>query len=68
MRKEKRFESSIMNYPPLTNWSRNPETVIERAEARVRKILAEAPQESVLPAEIGRELDNLMAAARKQFA
>lgn len=68
LRKEKRFESSIMNYPLLAGWSGNPETVIDRAEAKVRKILAEAPRESVLPAETVRELDRLMAAAARQFA
>ena len=68
LRKEKRFESSVMNYPLLANWSREPETVIDRAEAKAQKILADSPQESVLPAETMRELDRLMAAARKQFA
>jgi hypothetical protein len=34
----------------------------------VQKILAEAPRESVLPAETIRELDGLMAAAGRQFA
>jgi len=68
LRKEKRFESSIMNYPLLASWSQSPETVIDRAEAKIQKILADAPQESVLPAETIRELDRLMAAAGKQFA
>ena len=39
LRKEKRFESSIMNYPLLANWSQEPETVIDRAEAKVQKIV-----------------------------
>jgi trimethylamine--corrinoid protein Co-methyltransferase len=68
LRKEKRFESSLMNYPLLANWRQNPETVIDRAEAKVQKILAQAPQESLLPAETIRELDRLMAAAGRQFA
>ncbi|UQZ88911.1 hypothetical protein C4J81_06755 [Deltaproteobacteria bacterium Smac51] len=68
LRKEKRFESSIMNYPLLASWSQNPDTVIDRAEAKVQKILSEAPEESVLTPDTVRELDGLMAAARKQFA
>ena len=68
LRKEKRFESSIMNYPLLASWSQNPETVIDRAEAKIQKILAASPGESILPAEILRELDSLMTAAGRQFA
>ena len=67
LRKERRFESSIMNYPLLSTWSQKPETMIDRAEAKIRKILAEAPDQSVLPVETIRELDGLMASAKKKF-
>ena len=67
LRKEKRHLPGIMSYPLLTQWTDDPATIIDRAEARVGKILSESPGESVLPPEIIRELDKIMSAATKHL-
>jgi trimethylamine--corrinoid protein Co-methyltransferase len=67
LRREKRHEPDLTLWTTLDNWRRNPETLLDRAESKVRKILAAAPRDSRLPAETRRELDGIMAAAVKAF-
>ncbi|MDR2302371.1 MAG: trimethylamine methyltransferase family protein [Deltaproteobacteria bacterium] len=66
LRKEKHYVPKIMDWRQLTNWEEKPDTMVDRAEDRVQKILAEAPQ-TPLPPETQRELDRIMAAADKEF-
>lgn len=67
LRKEKRHLPGIMSYPLLNQWMNEPSTVIDRAEARVRKILSENRGESILAPEVIRELDKIMSAATKHL-
>ncbi|MDR3038294.1 MAG: trimethylamine methyltransferase family protein [Candidatus Adiutrix sp.] len=67
LRREKRHAPDIMTFPPLANWLKEPDTLIDRAEAKVRRLLAEAPDEPVLPPETLRELDRIMAAAAREL-
>ena len=57
----------MLDWRQLANWEEKPDTVVERAEAKVRDILAQPGPEPPAP-EVQRELDRLMAAADKQFA
>ncbi len=68
LRKEKRHHSDLLAYPLLSQWVKNPKTMIDRAAEKVKKILSDAPQEPLLPAETIRELDGIMAAAIKKCA
>ncbi len=67
LRKEARYQSSLFTYPLLSQWLKNPETMIDRAAAKVKRILAEAPREPMLPPETIRDLDAILAAAVKKF-
>jgi trimethylamine--corrinoid protein Co-methyltransferase len=68
LREEKRFAGSLFTYPLLSQWIPDPKTIIDRAAQRVKKILAEAPQEPLLPKDTIKDLDEIMAAAQKRFA
>ncbi|MDR1920988.1 MAG: trimethylamine methyltransferase family protein, partial [Candidatus Adiutrix sp.] len=67
LRKEPHHVPEIMDWRQLANWEEKPDTIIDRAEDAVRKILKE-PQEALLAPEVQKELDRLMAAADKEFA
>jgi trimethylamine--corrinoid protein Co-methyltransferase len=67
LRKEKRYAGELMTYPLLNAWLGDPTTILDRAEAKVRKILAAGPAEDPLPPETARELERVMAAARKEL-
>ncbi|MDL2260560.1 trimethylamine methyltransferase family protein, partial [Deltaproteobacteria bacterium OttesenSCG-928-K17] len=66
LRKEPRYVPSIMDWRQLPNWEENPDTIIDRAEAKVQEILKKSVKEPLLK-EVQTELDNLMAAATKEF-
>jgi len=66
LRKEKHFVPELMDWRQLPNWEEKPDTIVERAEERVQKILKEAEPLPLDP-EVRKELDSLMGAAGKQF-
>ncbi len=66
LRKEKHHVPEVMDWRQLPNWEEKPDTIVDRAEDKVRKILDEARPEP-LPQAVQSELDRLMAAAVKQF-
>jgi trimethylamine:corrinoid methyltransferase-like protein len=68
LRKEKRHVPDIMSCPTLANWLGEPTTILDRAEAKFQRLRKAATDESVLPPEILRELDGLMASAAKAFS
>lgn len=68
LRKEKRYQSSLFTYPLLSQWMKNPQTMVDRAAAKVKKIIAEAPKEPLLPKDTIKDLNAIMAAAVKKFA
>ncbi len=68
LRREKRHVTDLMTFPLLANWSQNPTTIIDRAEAKFQKILAESPTDSVLSADCRRDLDTIMTAATRALA
>jgi len=67
LRREKRFMSELMTYPLLNSWREDPSTIIDRAEAKFHRIMAESSHDPVLPEEVGRELDRIMAEAQSRF-
>ena len=67
LRKEPHYRPSVMDWRGLPNWDENPDTVVERAEAKVREILARPEPEPLAP-ETARELDRIMTAAEKEFS
>ncbi len=67
VRREKRHASSLMTYPLLSAWLEDPATIIDRAEAKFRKIVGAVPAESPLPADVARELESIMASAARRF-
>ncbi|MDL2226928.1 trimethylamine methyltransferase family protein [Deltaproteobacteria bacterium OttesenSCG-928-M10] len=68
LRREKRFTPELMTYPLLSSWLEDPASVIDRAEAKFRRLVSECPSESVLPLSVKSELDEIMAAAARRFA
>jgi trimethylamine--corrinoid protein Co-methyltransferase len=68
LRKEKRHVPDLMICPTLGAWRENPTTLLDRAEAKVQKILSEAPEESPLPPDTLAELKKIMAQATKEFS
>jgi trimethylamine:corrinoid methyltransferase-like protein len=66
LRKEPHYRPSVLDWRQLSNWEEKPDTVVERAEAKVREILAR-PKPEPLASEVTRELDRIMAAAEKEF-
>jgi trimethylamine--corrinoid protein Co-methyltransferase len=66
LRKEKHYAPKIMDWRQLTNWEEKPNTMVERAEDMVQKILSDPPCQP-LPPETQKELDRIMAAAEKEF-
>jgi trimethylamine--corrinoid protein Co-methyltransferase len=66
LRKEPHYRPSVLDWRPLPNWEEKPDTVVERAEAKVREILARPKPEPLAP-EVLRELNGIMAAAEKEF-
>ncbi|MDR1308446.1 MAG: trimethylamine methyltransferase family protein [Deltaproteobacteria bacterium] len=67
LRKEKHYLPSVMDWRQLSNWDEKPDTMVDRAEDKVQKILADAPI-MPLPPETRRELERIMAAAEKEFS
>ncbi|MDR2455658.1 MAG: trimethylamine methyltransferase family protein, partial [Deltaproteobacteria bacterium] len=67
LRRERHHEPALINSPTLANWHKDPTTIVDRAEAKVRKILAEAPEGSVLDPKVDEELARIMAAADKEL-
>ena len=67
LRREKRFLSEIMDWRQLASWEESPDTIVDRAEAKARELIAKADIPHP-PDEVLRELDRLMAAAEKEFA
>ena len=66
LRKEPHYRPSVLDWRQLPNWEEKPDTVVERAEAKVREILSRPGPEPLAP-EVSRELDRIMAAAEKEF-
>jgi trimethylamine--corrinoid protein Co-methyltransferase len=66
LRKEPHYRPSVLDWRQLSNWEEKPDTVVERAEAKVREILAR-PKPEPLAREVTREMDRIMAAAEKEF-
>ena len=66
LRKEPRYQPSILDWRQLANWREKPDTIVDRAEAKVREILARPAPEPLAP-EVRRELERIMAAAEKEF-
>ncbi len=66
LRQEKHYVPSVMDWRQLANWEEKPDTIVDRAEAKVQDILAKADPAPLSP-ETQKELDRLMAAAEKQF-
>ena len=67
LRKEKHYVPSVMDWRQLPNWEEKPDTIIDRAEAKVQSILSKANPAPLAP-EVQKELDSLMAAAEKEFS
>jgi trimethylamine--corrinoid protein Co-methyltransferase len=67
LRREKHHAPDIINCPSLANWLKDPKTIVDRAEEKVQKILANSPTESQLPEDIARELEAIMARADKEL-
>jgi trimethylamine--corrinoid protein Co-methyltransferase len=67
LRSESHYVPKVMDWRQLANWTEKPDTIIDRAEDKVQKILADPPRTPLAP-EAQRELDRLMAAAEKQFS
>lgn len=67
LRKEPHYVPQVMDWRQLSNWEEKPDTIIERAEDAVQKILANPPVTPLAP-ETQKELDRIMAAAEKEFA
>ena len=67
LRKERHHEPDLINSPTLANWRKDPTTLVDRAEAKVQKILAAADEESVLDDKVRAELARIMAAADKEL-
>lgn len=66
LRKETRFQPGILDRRTLSEWEAKPDTIIDRAAAKVEKILAGHEIPPLAP-EVLKELDDLMEAAEKQF-
>lgn len=67
LRRERRFQSEIMTYPLLNSWREDPSSLIDRAEEKFRRLVADSSDEAVLPEETGRELNRIMAEAQACF-
>ena len=66
LRKEPHHVPGVMDWRQLSNWEEKPDTIIERDEDTVQKILANPPVMPLAP-EVQKELDRIMAAAEKEF-
>ena len=66
LRKEPHYQPSVLDWRGLPAWDEKPDTVVERAEAKVREIL-ERPKPEPLAPEVTRELDRIMASAEKNL-
>lgn len=66
LRKEPRYVPSVMDWRQLPNWEEKPDTIVDRAEAKVQEILKNA-EPTPLPTEVQKELDQIMGAAVKEF-
>jgi trimethylamine--corrinoid protein Co-methyltransferase len=67
LRKERRYVPKVMDWRQLSNWQEKPDSIVDRAEEMVQKILADPPR-TPLPQETQKELDRIMAAADKEFS
>jgi trimethylamine--corrinoid protein Co-methyltransferase len=67
LRRERHHQPDLINSPSLANWLKDPTTIIDRAEAKVQRILAASPAESVLEPAVQAELDRIMAAADREL-
>jgi trimethylamine--corrinoid protein Co-methyltransferase len=67
LRREIRHAPDIMTGPTFAAWLKDPTTIIDRAEAKVRRILSEAPEGFALPGDRRAEIARLMAAADKEL-
>lgn len=67
LRKEKHHVTDIMDScRGLVSWNEKRDTILDRAEAKVQRILKEA-EVIPLPSDQQKELDSLMKAAEKEF-
>lgn len=66
LRQEEHFTPEVMDWRQLPNWEEKPDTIVERAQDKVQKILKEAGPSPLAP-EVQKELDRLMASAEKEF-
>ncbi|MDR1657779.1 MAG: trimethylamine methyltransferase family protein [Deltaproteobacteria bacterium] len=67
LRQEKHHRPDLLNCPTLSNWLKDPKTIVDRAEDKVQRILSAAPQSSVLSEEVQRELAIIMEAAENEL-
>lgn len=67
LRRERRYMSELMTYPLLNSWREDHSTIIDRAETKFRRIIAESSSDPILPEEIRRELDLIMAEASSRY-
>jgi trimethylamine--corrinoid protein Co-methyltransferase len=67
LRRERHHEPDLINGLSLANWLKDPSTIVDRAEAKVQRILAAAPAEPALEEGAANELGKIMAAADKEL-
>lgn len=67
LRKEKHYAPTVLDWRQYGSWCEDPSTIVDRAEAKVQKILKD-PDIRPLPSDKQAELDDLMKAAEKEFS
>jgi trimethylamine--corrinoid protein Co-methyltransferase len=67
LRRERHHEPELINSPTLANWLKDPTTIVDRAEAKVQRILSAEEPEYALEEGVRQELAKIMAAADKEL-